>query len=106
MQSELKSKWIEALRSGKYNQGESYLRHENQYCCLGVLCEVMGIGWVGPDEEGDYYPDVEGHRDFSMLTAALLSRAELLNVEQETLAQMNDNGVQFPQIADYIEETL
>lgn len=36
--------WVAALRSGKYNQTENYLRYPtgkaNQYgyCCLGVLC--------------------------------------------------------------------
>jgi hypothetical protein len=33
--------WITALRSGRYQQGKGYLRSNNEYCCLGVLCEVL-----------------------------------------------------------------
>lgn len=41
-------KWIEALRSGKYQQGtDTLVRIENNgdtmYCCLGVACSISGI---------------------------------------------------------------
>ncbi len=32
--------WIEALRSGKFEQARDTLREGNKYCCLGVACEV------------------------------------------------------------------
>ena len=37
--------WVKALRSGKYKQGENYLKQFNskgqpRHCCLGVLCEL------------------------------------------------------------------
>lgn len=37
--------WIDALRSGEFEQGQAYLRcHDpdgmTRYCCVGVLCEV------------------------------------------------------------------
>ncbi len=37
----LKAKWIEALRSGKYKQGKGVLRYGDEFCCLGVLCDVV-----------------------------------------------------------------
>lgn len=40
MKPEIKKRWIEALRSGKYNQGKGYLCKDDSYCCLGVLCEL------------------------------------------------------------------
>lgn len=40
MTNEDKVKWIEALRSGKYQQGRCFLKKENKYCCLGVLKEI------------------------------------------------------------------
>jgi hypothetical protein len=40
MNPEVKAGWIAALRSGKYEQGKSYLHRGNEYCCLGVLCEI------------------------------------------------------------------
>lgn len=33
--------WVEALESGKYGWGKNHLRPTpDQFCCLGVLCEV------------------------------------------------------------------
>lgn len=42
MNKKIATKWIKALRSGKYQQGREVL-HSNDYgidsfCCLGVLC--------------------------------------------------------------------
>lgn len=42
MNPKLKAKWVKALRSGKYQQGNGYLYTGSGYCCLGVLCSVMG----------------------------------------------------------------
>lgn len=40
-------KWVAALRSGKYKQGKGRLHkvdasNHHKYCCLGVLCDVVG----------------------------------------------------------------
>ena len=36
------SKWIAALRSGKYKQGYGFLQPtKDKYCCLGVACLVI-----------------------------------------------------------------
>ena len=40
MNKEVKKKWVDALRSGEYAQGRSSLRDHDEYCCLGVLCEL------------------------------------------------------------------
>lgn len=56
---EIKTKWLEALRSGEYEQGKGYLHYEDQgeqhYCCLGVLCEIaveQGVISPGPSTPG------------------------------------------------------
>ena len=49
MDKKLKAKWVKALRSGKYEQGRYMLRHNNEYCCLGVLCRVAGVRIVAAD---------------------------------------------------------
>ena len=55
MKPEIKQKWINALRSGEYEQGRKSLRDRNKYCCLGVLCDLhakeTGNKWV----EDQYY---------------------------------------------------
>lgn len=43
MDPQIKARWLEALRSGKYEQGRSALNTggaNGQFCCLGVLCEL------------------------------------------------------------------
>jgi hypothetical protein len=36
------TKWLEALRSGKYVQGKNALKREDgSFCCLGVLQDVL-----------------------------------------------------------------
>ena len=38
----IQKQWVKALESGKFEQGKSALCYENKYCCLGVLCEIIG----------------------------------------------------------------
>lgn len=45
MNKNIAKKWVKALRSGKYKQGEGYLKitdnkGNSSHCCLGVLCEL------------------------------------------------------------------
>ncbi len=102
MDAELKTKWVEALRSGEYEQGIMYLRRDGKHCCLGVLCELAdltisegGMMVAGPYDEDDYEPiyDLVGGPDVA-----------------KALWERNDgNGMRrqsFPEIADYIEANL
>src|SRR6185503_10300407 len=47
MNPEFKAKWLEALRSGRYQQATDVLRDEsNCFCCLGVLADIIDpTGW-------------------------------------------------------------
>jgi hypothetical protein len=50
MNPEIKAMWVSALRSGNYKQGHGSLRNtDNEYCCLGVLCDLM------PNADGKWY---------------------------------------------------
>ena len=40
MDKQIAKMWVDALESGQYVQGKEYLCAKNQYCCLGVLCEL------------------------------------------------------------------
>jgi hypothetical protein len=44
MNPEIKTQWVNALRSGDYKQGRLKLTNvegdEKTYCCLGVLCDL------------------------------------------------------------------
>jgi hypothetical protein len=41
MNEQIKQRWIEALRSGEYEQTQGRLRDETGYCCLGVLLKSI-----------------------------------------------------------------
>jgi len=43
MTEEIKNKWIDALKSGKYVQGIGSLKCKGKHCCLGVIGEVLGL---------------------------------------------------------------
>jgi hypothetical protein len=41
VKEDIKKKWLAALRSGEYVQGQSLLKTpDGNYCCLGVLCDL------------------------------------------------------------------
>jgi hypothetical protein len=124
MQSDLKQKWIEALRSGEYKQGKgglvTYTNEEPFYCCLGVLCDLLakdGIGHWNNDtsQRYIYYPtDVEDDsKDASIagrsgsLPIATQRLVGLDDWHQMLLANMNDTrGLSFTSIAEYIERNI
>jgi hypothetical protein len=93
MDAQLKAKWVEALRSGKYSQCKKRLTDGVGHCCLGVLADAAGLQIgkeVGDDLPGGYikFDDLLG-RDYSMFP------------------RMNDDeGKSFSEIADYIEANL
>lgn len=99
MDAEWKRKWVEVLRSGKYKQGLGRLRTvDNCYCCLGVLCDLIDpTGWEG---YGDYKWR-ESKDDVPEKTADEISLGS-----QHCLIEMNDGGLPFAAIADWIEEKL
>jgi hypothetical protein len=90
---QLVKKWISALRSGKYKQAHGALKGRDGYCCLGVLCVVAGIE-IGPDEG---YLSVPVQQ-----LAGLASEVGCIKGSQ-SLANLNDAGKSFAEIADIIE---
>lgn len=139
MNTEIKTKWVAALRSGKYRQARHVLNGDGGMCCLGVLCdlyiqETEGKEWkerpidekdsmvfqkykaIGTFEGKDVVPPAE------VVKWAGLSRenpytgintwkevpfAAEQDIEQShSLAELNDSGLTFRQIADIIEFAL
>lgn len=105
MDQTLKAEFVSALRSGKYEQGQRALRRENTFCCLGVLCDLMGAEWE--DGDGiDLGAEVNGEHQNYYLGPIVLKTAGLADWQQEHLYHMNDDGKSFAEIADYIEQNL
>lgn len=108
MNAELKAKWVEALRSGKYKQGRGTLRRKNgTFCCLGVLCDVESPdGWMAEPLIGNYIERVDGCGP-GYLPVRIAEAAALMTKDQEYLVVLNDSDrASFSEIANYIEANL
>lgn len=103
MDSDLKAKWVTALRSGNYKQCREYLHKEDSYCCLGVLCEISGEGFWHTDAESSRYM-IDGVGLRATLPSGIVQKYEVLGSGK--LIEMNDTGKPFTEIADYIEANL
>ncbi len=67
MDTAIKAEWVDALRSGDYAQGGGVLRRGNNFCCLGVLCDIAvkhGVIDAPSDRDPEFYEtDDEGLGD-------------------------------------------
>lgn len=111
MDINVKTKWVEALRSGEYTQtsGQLYVSPEEStvsyptgYCCLAVLGVVMGHK-IKDDDSTVFAEDYENreHRDYSYPTLhSYLSKEQV----SECVVLNDDEGKSFSEIADYIEQ--
>ena len=106
----LRDRWVAALRSGKYEQGQGELKtvfssgtvfssEHAEYCCLGVLCDVKNPdGWI----DGTF--TYNGHDYTSSLPHRLRKTVGIDSDVQDVLIDMNDvQGRTFLEIADYLE---
>ena len=130
MNPEVKQKWIDALRSGEYEQGKEKLRSVSGYCCLGVLCDIYAketnTEWKfrGNEETNlqpqDYWyfgDQSEFLPEFVMEWAGLSLNCPLVEIDVEIdvedhwisndgLADLNDSGYNFNDLSKLIEQQL
>lgn len=126
MRERVKKLWLEALRSGKYEQGRLALRTvDNRFCCLGVLCDVyqkemkrqkkkqlnMELSCAAPIPTQVYMYDNEECTLPKIVMKWSGVKGHLGNVrymeENTNLADLNDDrAMTFKQIADVIEKNL
>lgn len=105
MNAEIKTKWLEALKSGKYVQGRGKLRHDGKYCCLGVLCDVVDPSrWSTPPS---WFPIYEFDGCSGQIPDDMGEWLGIGPQLQKTLIGMNDvQRLSFKSIADWIERNL
>lgn len=118
MDLEVKKKWINALRSGDYEQGRNRLCSDEGFCCLGVLCDISGLGkWESAgDGAKAYVTPYDDYRQLYSLPASVRNWAGFETIlmfpevfvdgERRMLSTLNDEGRTFEQIAQLIEENL
>jgi hypothetical protein len=126
MNQEIKQRWVDALRSGEFEQGHGRLRRPAGYCCLGVLCEL----YRRDTGDGDWRDDAENDQSIFVLASsgdtmmshtafppnAVMRWAGLepnhagfnnpVVVGGHALSHYNDHGSTFYDIAAMIEESL
>ena len=114
MNPTVKQKWVEALRSGDYQQTQGILKWRNCFCVLGVLCDVYRLekgikGWSDQD-----YFFVGDEHEVNILPKAVVDWAGLgsrtgpmLSINHSRLLQItvfnNDMCLTFEELADAIE---
>lgn len=117
MKREVMQMWVDALRSGEYQQGVGELRvvwetGDIDYCCLGVLCDLhrrrTNQGeWL---EEG-YVPWGASKKHVRTLPEPVRRWAEMrdgnpdMPEKQMTIAELNDvSELPFTELAELIEQ--
>ena len=125
MRKEIAERWVAALRSGEYEQSAGFLQTKEGYCCLGVLCDLhmrdTGDGeWLPPEfavgqwrlryrddrgVDGEHTPPL-GVQEWADMedTPKVFFRHRLGTEMRDALANLNDGGYTFAQLADLIEE--
>lgn len=99
MNKAIKEDWLEALRSGEYLQGYEYLDRQGGQCCLGVLCDILDIDWKIEGDGTRYYLG----ECAQWIPRQVEVKAKLTFKQQLELAELNDAGFTFEEIADYID---
>lgn len=119
-------KWVAALRSGNYEQTKHQLAVTNSdsepvgYCCLGVACDLYAqdheidveyelaadhkSGFIRFGHESTVLPpEVREWLGLRERTGDFGSPREQNNIACYSLADLNDAGATFKQVADFIE---
>lgn len=111
MPIELKTKWVKALRSGKYKQGRGRLYDPDtkSFCCLGVLEHICLNGNVEKYHQDDApfrtLPSLEFYKSFGM------GDYDDVVTDERALAALNDGSSGrkpkgFRTIANYIVKNI
>lgn len=102
--------WIDALRSGTYQQGRDRMASVDadgvtRYCCLGVACDlaVKAGEPIEVTHDSDGAIAFDGASATDVLPTRVARRLNMWLGGGRELALLNDRGVSFAQIADYIE---
>jgi hypothetical protein len=112
MDKKIKAKWLKALTSGRYKQARKKLRVADKFCCLGVLCDLYAKETGEKWEKSNFLGDrlelpikvqswaclSDGNPDVPVMPA---KRGDELC---HTLAELNDHGYTFKEIAAVIRK--
>ena len=97
------TKWVKALRSGKYKQAKNKLKAEDGHCCLGVLCTLTRYknNYTQMKDFPTFGTNQVLPHKIVKLVGMKTSRGA---VDGITLTSLNDTGKNFNEIADFIQK--
>lgn len=107
MNKEVKERWVTALRSGEYRQTKEKLRDDKGFCCLGVLCDLYSKEYWKPflgEDRFSFLGETGVLPEIVYIWASLNNKNPSANYI--SIAEINDNGDSFKEIADLIEKHL
>lgn len=107
-------KWVEALRSGGYCQTSGVLRRShpsNGFCCLGVACDLSGVGEWEQDRNYFWYYRTRNGVSADLMPAEVCAwlgiasndPSVVVDRKADVLSAHNDSGRTFLEIAAAIE---
>lgn len=117
MNREFATRWVEALRGGEYLQCQNVLHGGQGYCCLGVAEIVAGNEFE--EDDGIFVLKHDRRKTVSLSDATMratgmrsafgriFDSSGVITVgggDYTSLADANDDGRTFAQIADAIEQ--
>jgi hypothetical protein len=110
MQKEWAKRWVRALISGRYSQTRHCLRDGVGYDPLGVLADISGLGYYSdfPVEDGEEHKPRgfllydDGEAAAPTVLGQLETLADIKFETIGTIAEMNDRGVPFNELAVFI----
>jgi hypothetical protein len=136
MKPHIKAKWLEALRSGEYKQGRDCLHNtsDDTFCCLGVLTDLYQKEQTKNKKkklkesvDSDAYTTHTVYTEVFEQNGSVIRKSEngvllrsvamwaglndqnpdiVVNGSYRTVAELNDEGKSFKEIADLIEKNL
>ena len=119
MNKEIKEKWIQALESDEYKKGTEKLRIGEEFCCLGVLCDIYSKETGLGEWKGDVFNEtVTRNKHFSVLPVVVKKWAGLKGVnpkikssdkDVQSIAEVNDRlspSGTFKEVIKIIKEQL
>lgn len=119
MDKRIKKRWVAALRSRKYKQGKGYLKSDDKYCCLGVLCDLFSKSKAGRAIQAKFDNDGYFLDEDTLLPEKVKNWAKLDSMNPQIsnfnnvctnnfshAAILNDIGTKFYEIARLIERNL
>lgn len=116
MRTDVAKLWTTALRSGEYTQGCEYLNCNDRFCCLGVLCDLY-MKHEGYDKMHVrvYTSSVVSYNTSDAVLPAVVQEWAGMKTaigslpdpdENTSLAELNDGGYSFEELAKVIDSSL